>query len=97
MEDSGFYRCKKGDTSISHAINVTVTDNEEDKVSHNQSNTTDNKNNEFSPTLSNTMSTTVDDLNTAALQWLWYFVYICSGIVGLLFIVTFHAIRCHGE
>ncbi len=25
MEDTGLYRCREGDTSISHAINVTVT------------------------------------------------------------------------
>ncbi|XP_073679904.1 B- and T-lymphocyte attenuator-like isoform X2 [Garra rufa] len=41
MEDTGLYRCKEGDMSIGHAINVTVTDNEEDKVSQNQSKTTD--------------------------------------------------------
>ncbi|KAL1282208.1 hypothetical protein QQF64_001011 [Cirrhinus molitorella] len=76
IEDAGFYRCKKGDTSIGHAINVTVTAN--------------NKNDEFLPTLSNTMSTTVDDLKIPPkddLQWFWYFVYIGSGIVGLVFIV----------
>ncbi|KAL1282207.1 hypothetical protein QQF64_001010 [Cirrhinus molitorella] len=82
MEDSGFYRCKEGDTSISHAINVTVTDNEEDTVSHNEGNTT--------------------DLNTHPkddLGWLWPYVYICSGIAGLVVIVitvTVLIIRCKG-
>uniref|UniRef100_A0A9J7Z090 Ig-like domain-containing protein n=1 Tax=Cyprinus carpio carpio TaxID=630221 RepID=A0A9J7Z090_CYPCA len=72
MEDAGFYRCKEG-MSIGHAINVTVTD-KEDEVSHNQSNT-------------------IHDLNTPpndGLQRLWYSVYICSGIVGLVFIVMIY-------
>ncbi|XP_059410249.1 uncharacterized protein LOC132143758 [Carassius carassius] len=76
MEDAGFYRCKEGDMSIGHAINVTVT--------------ADNMNEEFSLTHNNTIPTTVHDLNTPpndGLQWFWYFVYICSGIVGLVFIV----------
>ncbi|XP_016109296.1 uncharacterized protein [Sinocyclocheilus grahami] len=58
MEDTGFYRCKEGDMSIGHAINVTVT-----------------------------VPTTVHTPPNDGLQWLWYFVYICSGIVGLVFIV----------
>ncbi|KAF4118639.1 uncharacterized protein LOC131542574 isoform X2 [Onychostoma macrolepis] len=85
MEDTGFYRCKEGDTTIGHAINVTVTDNGEDKVSHNQSNT-------------------IHDLNTPpndGLQWLWYVLYICSGIVLLVFtimIVSFlYIIRRQGR
>ncbi|XP_042572420.1 uncharacterized protein LOC109105031 isoform X2 [Cyprinus carpio] len=72
MEDAGFYRCKESDMSIGHVINVTVT--------------ADNKNEEFSPTPNNT----IHDLNTPpndGLQRLWYSVYICSGIVGLVFIV----------
>ncbi|XP_052402179.1 uncharacterized protein LOC127949202 isoform X3 [Carassius gibelio] len=76
MEDTGFYRCKEGDMSISHAINVTVT--------------ADNTNEEFSLTPNNTIPTTVHDLNTPpndGLQWFWYFVSICSGIVGLFFMI----------
>ncbi|XP_073808515.1 B- and T-lymphocyte attenuator isoform X2 [Danio rerio] len=38
MENSGSYRCTHGDTSVSHAINVTITGNGEDEFSHNQSN-----------------------------------------------------------
>ncbi|XP_018944152.2 B- and T-lymphocyte attenuator-like isoform X2 [Cyprinus carpio] len=30
MEDTGLYRCKEGDTSVSHAINVTVTGADDD-------------------------------------------------------------------
>ncbi|XP_059410248.1 B- and T-lymphocyte attenuator-like [Carassius carassius] len=78
MEDTGFYRCKEGDMSIGHTINVTVTDNKVDKVSRNQSNTSN-----LGPT---------DDL-----EWLWSFVYICSGIAGLVvtvIIVTLLIIRC---
>uniref|UniRef100_A0A9J8BUE9 Ig-like domain-containing protein n=1 Tax=Cyprinus carpio carpio TaxID=630221 RepID=A0A9J8BUE9_CYPCA len=41
MEDTGLYRCKEGDTSVSHAIIVTVTDKYKDEVSRNQSNTHD--------------------------------------------------------
>ncbi|XP_051560383.1 B- and T-lymphocyte attenuator-like isoform X2 [Myxocyprinus asiaticus] len=66
MEDEGLYRCRVGETSVSHNINVTVTVGNE--VSHNQSKT--------------------DDLNKIpGLQWLWPYVYICSGIVGLVVIV----------
>ncbi|KAF4118638.1 B- and T-lymphocyte attenuator-like isoform X2 [Onychostoma macrolepis] len=82
MEDTGFYRCKEGDTTIGHAINVTVTDNWEDKVSHNQSDTSD-----------------VNSGPTDDLQWLWPYVYICSGIAGLVVIVitvTLFIIRCQG-
>ncbi|XP_052402176.1 B- and T-lymphocyte attenuator-like isoform X3 [Carassius gibelio] len=67
MEDAGFYRCKEGDMSIGHAINVTVTGN-------------------LGPT---------DDL-----EWLWSFVYICSGIAGLVvtvITVTLLIIRCQGR
>ncbi|XP_026119754.1 uncharacterized protein LOC113098915 [Carassius auratus] len=70
MEDTGFYRCKGGDTSLGHTINVTVTDKNEDEVSHNQSNTRDLN------------SGQKDDR-----QWLWPYLYICSGIAGLFFIV----------
>ncbi|XP_026060748.1 uncharacterized protein LOC113044792 [Carassius auratus] len=76
IEDTGFYRCKVGDVSIGHAINVTVT--------------ADNMNEEFSITPNNTIPTTVHDLNTPpndGLQWFWYFVSICSGIVGLVFMI----------
>ncbi|XP_056127718.1 B- and T-lymphocyte attenuator-like isoform X2 [Rhinichthys klamathensis goyatoka] len=82
MEDAGLYRCKEGDNSVSHAINVTVTVNKEDEVPRNQSNTSD-------------MNTTPDD----DLQWLWPYVYICTGIAGLVFIVmavTLLFIRCQG-
>ncbi|XP_016109303.1 B- and T-lymphocyte attenuator-like [Sinocyclocheilus grahami] len=82
MEDTGFYRCKEGDMSIGHSINVTVTDNKEDKVSDNQSNKSDLN------------SGPTDDL-----QWLWPYVYICSGIAGLVVIVitvTLFIIRCQG-
>ncbi|XP_077102805.1 B- and T-lymphocyte attenuator-like isoform X2 [Siphateles boraxobius] len=81
MEDAGLYRCKEGDISVSHAINVTVTD-KEDEVSCNQSNTSD-------------MNRTPND----DLQWLWPYVYICTGIAGLVFIVmavTLLFIRCQG-
>ncbi|XP_052402174.1 B- and T-lymphocyte attenuator-like isoform X1 [Carassius gibelio] len=89
MEDAGFYRCKEGDMSIGHAINVTVTghciifliDNKVNKVSRNQSNTSN-----LGPT---------DDL-----EWLWSFVYICSGIAGLVvtvITVTLLIIRCQGR
>uniref|UniRef100_A0A8C1B5W8 Ig-like domain-containing protein n=1 Tax=Cyprinus carpio carpio TaxID=630221 RepID=A0A8C1B5W8_CYPCA len=64
MEDTGLYRCKEGDTSVSHAINVTVTGQKDD------------------------------------LQWLWPYVYICSGIAGLVvivIIVTLLIIRNQGE
>ncbi|XP_051751881.1 uncharacterized protein LOC127513810 isoform X5 [Ctenopharyngodon idella] len=90
MEDAGLYRCKEGEMSVGHAINVTVTYNKEDQVSHNQSNTTDNNKNEFSPTPSNTMSTILGDMNTVPnddQQWLWPYVYICTGIAELVFIV----------
>ncbi|XP_051751873.1 uncharacterized protein LOC127513810 isoform X3 [Ctenopharyngodon idella] len=89
MEDAGLYRCKEGEMSVGHAINVTVTYNKEDQVSHNQSNTNNNKN-EFSPTPSNTMSTILGDMNTVPnddQQWLWPYVYICTGIAELVFIV----------
>ncbi|XP_059407571.1 B- and T-lymphocyte attenuator-like [Carassius carassius] len=82
MEDTGSYRCKVGDTSISHAINVTVTDKNENEVSSNQSNTRDPN------------SGQKDDL-----KWLWPYVYICSGIAGLVVIVTtvtLLIIRCKG-
>ncbi|XP_016298086.1 B- and T-lymphocyte attenuator-like [Sinocyclocheilus anshuiensis] len=70
MEDTGSYRCKEGDTSVSHTINVTVTDKNENEVSRNQSNTRDRNSGEK------------DDL-----KWLWPYVYICSGITGLVVIV----------
>ncbi|CAM4486176.1 unnamed protein product [Leuciscus chuanchicus] len=82
MEDAGLYRCKEGDSSVSHAINVTVTVNKEDLVSHNQSKTSD-------------VNTNPND----DLQWLWPYVYICTGIAGLIFIVmavTLLFIRCQG-
>uniref|UniRef100_A0A8C1P100 Ig-like domain-containing protein n=1 Tax=Cyprinus carpio TaxID=7962 RepID=A0A8C1P100_CYPCA len=84
MEDTGLYRCKEGDTSVSHAINVTVTDKNEDEVSRNQSNT-----------LGDWNSGQKDDL-----QWLWPYVYICSGIAGLVvivIIVTLLIIRNQGK
>ncbi|XP_051983153.1 B- and T-lymphocyte attenuator-like [Xyrauchen texanus] len=69
MEDEGLYRCRIGETTVSHSINVTVTVGNEEVFS-NQSKT--------------------GDLNTFpkdGLQWLWPYVYICSGIVGLVVIV----------
>uniref|UniRef100_A0A673MHZ4 Ig-like domain-containing protein n=1 Tax=Sinocyclocheilus rhinocerous TaxID=307959 RepID=A0A673MHZ4_9TELE len=57
MEDTGSYRCKGGDTSVSHTINVTVTGDRN--------------------------SGEKDDL-----KWLWPYVYICSGIAGLVVILT---------
>ncbi|XP_051751838.1 B- and T-lymphocyte attenuator-like isoform X1 [Ctenopharyngodon idella] len=84
MEDAGLYRCKEGEMSVGHAINVTVTYNKEDQVSHNQSNTI------------------LDDQNTVPTddqQWLWPYVYICTGIAGLVFIVmtvSLLFIRCQG-
>ncbi|KAI2668395.1 B- and T-lymphocyte attenuator [Labeo rohita] len=84
MEDTGSYRCKEGDTSVSHAINVTVTDNEEDKVSQNQSN----------PILDDLNTPSNDDLG-----WFWPYVYICSGTAGLVLTVitvTLLIIRCQG-
>ncbi|XP_018944098.2 B- and T-lymphocyte attenuator-like isoform X1 [Cyprinus carpio] len=76
MEDTGLYRCKEGDTSVSHAINVTVTDKYKDEVSRNQSNTHQG------------MNITIHDITGADddLKWLGPYVYICSG-VGLVFIV----------
>ncbi|XP_051558962.1 B- and T-lymphocyte attenuator-like isoform X5 [Myxocyprinus asiaticus] len=68
-EDEGLYRCRLGETTVSHSINVTVTVGNEE-VFLNQSKT--------------------GDLNTFpkdGLQWLWPYVYICSGIVGLVVIV----------
>ncbi|XP_043088662.1 uncharacterized protein LOC122334823 isoform X2 [Puntigrus tetrazona] len=66
MEDTGLYRCKEGDMSISHAMNVTVT---------------------------------LADLNTQLNNW--YFLYISSGILGLVFIVIIvsflYAIRHQGR
>ncbi|XP_050975283.1 uncharacterized protein LOC127170951 [Labeo rohita] len=84
MEDTGFYRCKEGDTSVSHAINVTVTDNVEDKVSQNQSN----------PILGDLNTPPTDDLG-----WLWPYVYTCSGTVGLVFMAVsfFYVVRCQGR
>ncbi|RXN02787.1 B- and T-lymphocyte attenuator-like protein [Labeo rohita] len=84
MEDAGSYRCKGGDTSVSHTINVTVTGNVEDKVSHNQSNSI----------LGDLNTTPTDDV-----VWFWPYVYICSGIAGLVLIVitvTLLIIRCQG-
>ncbi|XP_048052971.1 B- and T-lymphocyte attenuator-like isoform X2 [Megalobrama amblycephala] len=85
MEDAGLYRCKESETSVGHAINVTVTENKEDEVSHNQNNTI------------------LDVLNTDHpkddQQWLWPYVYICTGIAGLVFIimtVSLLFIRCQG-
>ncbi|KAK7161619.1 hypothetical protein R3I94_004337 [Phoxinus phoxinus] len=70
MEDAGLYRCKEGDSSIGHAINVTVTVSKEDEVPCNQSNTSD-----------------MNAIPNDDLQWLWPYVYICTGIAGLIFIV----------
>uniref|UniRef100_A0A9J8BY05 Ig-like domain-containing protein n=1 Tax=Cyprinus carpio carpio TaxID=630221 RepID=A0A9J8BY05_CYPCA len=75
MEDAGFYRCKESDMSIGHVINVTVT---ECKYSH------------ILLIINFKILFNVHDLNTPpndGLQRLWYSVYICSGIVGLVFIV----------
>ncbi|XP_059407570.1 B- and T-lymphocyte attenuator-like [Carassius carassius] len=84
MEDTGSYRCKVGDTSISHAINVTVTDKNENEVSSNQSNTRD-------------LNLGQKDYR----QWVWPYLYICSGIAGLVFIVMtvtfFYVIRHQGR
>ncbi|XP_043088639.1 B- and T-lymphocyte attenuator-like [Puntigrus tetrazona] len=82
MKDTGLYRCKEGEMSISHAMNVTVTYNKEDMFSHNQGNTSD---------LS--LGSAVD------LQWLLPYVYICSGIAGLVvtvITVTLFIVRRQG-
>ncbi|XP_056329556.1 B- and T-lymphocyte attenuator-like isoform X2 [Danio aesculapii] len=66
IEDIGSYRCKEGDMSVSHTINVTVTkDNGEDEVINNPSN----------------------KIPEDGLQWLWPYVYICSGIAALVIII----------
>ncbi|XP_052456535.1 B- and T-lymphocyte attenuator isoform X2 [Carassius gibelio] len=67
VEDTGSYRCKGGDTSVSHTINVTVRDKNENEG--NQSNTRD------------------PNSGQKDLKWLWPYVYICSGIAGLVVIV----------
>ncbi|XP_067259635.1 B- and T-lymphocyte attenuator-like isoform X2 [Chanodichthys erythropterus] len=95
MEDAGLYRCKESETSVSHAINVTVTDNNKDEFSSTPRSTTDNNNNEFSPTPSST-----SDLYTIQnddQQWLRLYVYICSGIAGLVFIVLLTLIYVVGR
>ncbi|XP_048052966.1 uncharacterized protein LOC125272273 isoform X3 [Megalobrama amblycephala] len=95
MEDAGLYRCKESETSVGHAINVTVTaDNNKDEFSPTPSSTKNNKN-EFSPTPSST-----SDLNTIQnddQQWLRLYVYICSGIAGLVFIVLLTLIYVVGR
>jgi len=48
------------------------------------------------PTIIGGVNTTLND----DLQWLWPYVYICTGIAGLVFIVmavTLLIIRCQGE
>ncbi|XP_056127721.1 uncharacterized protein LOC130105651 [Rhinichthys klamathensis goyatoka] len=69
MEDAGLYRCKEGDNSVSHVINVTVT----------------------------------GDMNTSPkndLQWVWPYVYICTGIAGLVLVMAvtlLYAVRRQGR
>ncbi|XP_077103048.1 uncharacterized protein LOC143753995 [Siphateles boraxobius] len=108
MEDAGLYRCKEGDSSVSHAINVTVTDNNLIFLA--------DKQDEFSltPSITSMAITTHDiissmpkiigDMNTSPnedLQWLWPYVYICTGIAGLVFIVMvitlLNVVRCQGR
>ncbi|XDV15225.1 hypothetical protein PO909_015352 [Leuciscus waleckii] len=84
MEDAGLYRCKDGDSSIGHAINVTVTD-------HNII------------IILTSMHIIIGDMNTTPkndLQWLWPYVYICTGISGLVLVMAItllYVIRCQGR
>ncbi|KAL7845607.1 hypothetical protein AOLI_G00237990 [Acnodon oligacanthus] len=85
LQDAGLYRCKSDGPvfTASHTINVTVTASD----THIEVVSNENR------TTNSSVSVPSD------LQWLWPYVYICSGIVGLVLIVLVVAllvIRCQG-
>ncbi|KAK9981128.1 hypothetical protein ABG768_000693 [Culter alburnus] len=97
MEDAGLYRCKESETSVSHTINVTVTGH--GHIQHMMlllKFIYDNSLKYIS------MPTILGDVNTIQnddQQWLWPYVYICSGIAGLVFIILtlFYVVERQGR
>ncbi|XP_056585488.1 uncharacterized protein LOC130406924 [Triplophysa dalaica] len=81
MDDAGLYRCKS-QNSVSHHINVTVTDvflaNKDNSVSGNQSSTSNEIN------------------KMEVLQWFWPKVSLLVGLVVTVITVSLSIIRCQG-
>ncbi|XP_066517702.1 uncharacterized protein [Hoplias malabaricus] len=89
VEDAGLYRCEilKPVYATGHAINVTVTASDE---------VFDFESNENKTINSSSARNTSNDLE---MEWMWPYVYICSGIVGLVLVVLTVAlliIHCQG-
>lgn len=90
MQDAGLYRCeiKSLTPTVSHAINVTVTDDVPDCTTDYKVVTQENN------------TTNISNPNVENKEWLQSYVYICSGIGALLLIVVVvcvAVIRCRGR